>query len=508
MKKPLALIILDGFGERDEVDGNAIKNANTPTIDRFRSNYPFTTLGASGLDVGLPDGQMGNSEVGHLNIGAGRIVYQSYTKIDKSIADGDFFTNKAIVDAVCHAKKENTKLHVYGLLSDGGVHSHINHFYALLKMAKDNGLDQVYIHAVLDGRDVPPRCAEKYINEFEAKAKEMGIGKIATVSGRYYTMDRDNRWDRVQKAYDAYTIGKGYEVSKAIDAVINGYERNENDEFVLPTVVMENNKPVATMDDGDSVISINFRPDRVRQITRALNIKEFDGFEREKLPEIHYLCMTQYDESFPLDIAYPPEKLSNIFGEIIEKNGLKQLRIAETEKYPHVTFFFNGQEESPFKNEDRNLIPSPKVATYDLQPEMSAFEVKEELLKKINSGDYDVIILNLANPDMVGHTGVYEAALKAVETVDGCLNEIVSAILNKDGTVLLTADHGNIEHMFDENKKPITAHTTNPVPFFFLSKESVKLRDGGVLADIAPTMLDLLNIQKPEEMTGKSLIVH
>ncbi len=508
MKKPVALIILDGFGERKEAEANAIINAQTPNIDSYRSQYPFTTLGASGLDVGLPDGQMGNSEVGHMNIGAGRVVYQSYTKIDKAIADGDFYENDSLLSAFVRAKDKNTSVHLLGLLSDGGVHSHIRHFYALLKMAKDNGVNKVFIHAILDGRDVHPRSAEKYINDFENYAKNLGLGQIASVIGRYHAMDRDNRWDRIEKAYRAYVHGQGYGVDKAIDAVAKGYERNENDEFIEATVVQKNGKPIACIEDEDSVIFVNFRPDRARQITRALTDEDFNEFQRELFPKVYFVCMTQYNENYPLAVAFPPEELNNVLGQILEENGKMQLRIAETEKYAHVTFFFNGQNEKPFPHEDRKLVPSPQVPTYDLKPEMSAYEVENNLLARIKEDKYDVIILNLANPDMVGHTGVYKAAIQAVETVDTCLNPIVNEIKNRGGTVIITADHGNVEHMYDENKEPITSHTTNPVPFLLIGDDGIKLKGNGVLSDIAPTILDIMNIKQPEEMTGKSLIIH
>ncbi len=508
MKKPVTLIILDGFGERKETEANAIINARTPNIDSYRGQYPFTTLGASGVDVGLPDGQMGNSEVGHLNIGAGRVVYQSYTKIDKAIADGDFFENDSLLSAFVRSKDKNTSVHLIGLLSDGGVHSHIGHFYALLRMAKDSGVHKVFIHAILDGRDVHPRCAEKYIKDLEAYANSLGVGKIVSVIGRYYAMDRDNRWDRIEKAYRAYVHGEGHRVTMAMDAVTKGYKRKENDEFIEATVVQENGKPIARIQDEDSVIFVNFRPDRARQITRALTDEEFTEFQRELFPKVHFVCMTQYNENYPLAVAFPPEELDHVLGEVLETNGKRQLRIAETEKYAHVTFFFNGQKEIPFPHEDRKLIPSPQVPTYDLKPEMSAYEVENNLLARIKEDKYDVIILNLANPDMVGHTGVYEAAMQAVETVDTCLNPIVNEIKSRGGTVIITADHGNVEHMYDENKEPITSHTTNPVPFLFIGVDGIKLRENGVLSDIAPTILDIMNIKQPEEMTGKSLIIH
>ncbi|MBU3179586.1 2,3-bisphosphoglycerate-independent phosphoglycerate mutase [Clostridium psychrophilum] len=506
-KKPVMLMILDGFGLSSNVEGNAVAAANKPNYERLKSEYPHTKLIASGLEVGLPKGQMGNSEVGHLNIGAGRIIYQALTKITKEIKEGSFFKNPAFNKAIDEAIKANSSIHLLGLLSDGGVHAHIDHLKALLKLAKDKGAKKVYVHAFLDGRDVQPGSALKYIAEIEEYMKEIGLGKIATVSGRYYAMDRDKRWERVQLAYNAMVLSKGEESTSAIDAVKKAMNDNKTDEFVLPTAIMENNKPVASINNNDSVICFNFRPDRAREITRAINDKKFDGFDRESL-NLNYVCTTQYDSSMEnVDVAYAPESYANTLGEYVSKMGKNQLRIAETEKYAHITFFFNGGVEAPNPNEDRALIPSPKVATYDMQPEMSAPEVTKELLKRLATDKYDMIILNYANPDMVGHTGVFEAAKKAIETVDECLGKVVKCVLEKDGTVFITADHGNSEQMIDfSSGKPMTAHTTNLVPFTYVSNHSKELRDGGILADIAPTMLQVMGLDVPSEMTGKSLI--
>jgi len=506
-KKPVMLMILDGFGLSSNVDGNAVFSANKPNYNRLIEKYPSTKLTASGLEVGLPEGQMGNSEVGHLNIGAGRIIYQALTKITKEIKEGDFFKNQAFNKAIDKAIKANSSVHLLGLLSDGGVHSHIDHLKALIKLAKDKGAKKVYVHAFLDGRDVQPGSALKYIAEIEEYMDEIGLGKIATISGRYYAMDRDKRWERVQLAYNAMVLSKGEENVSSIDAVRKAMHDNKTDEFVLPTVIIENNKPIAAIKNNDSVIFFNFRPDRARELTRAINDKEFEGFKRETLT-LNFVCTTQYDISIEnVDVAYTPESYTNTLGEYVSKMGKKQLRIAETEKYAHVTFFFNGGVEAPNVNEDRALIPSPKVATYDLQPEMSAYEVTSELLKRLESDVYDMIILNYANPDMVGHTGVFEAAKKAIETIDECLGKIVDVVLGKDGCVFITADHGNSEQMIDYSSgKPMTAHTTNLVPFTYVSNHSTKLRDNGILADIAPTMLEVMGLAKPLEMTGKSLI--
>lgn len=508
-KKPVMLMILDGFGLSDNIDGNAVLAANKPNYNKIIEKYPHTKLSASGMDVGLPEGQMGNSEVGHLNIGAGRIIYQELTRITKEIKEGELFKNHAFNKAMDKAIEANSSIHFMGLLSDGGVHSHIDHLKALIKMAKDKGAKKVYVHAFLDGRDVQPGSALGYISELEEYMSELGVGKIATVSGRYYAMDRDKRWERVELAYNAMVLSKGEENTSAIEAVKSAYHDNKTDEFVLPTVIMENNKPVAAISNNDSVIFFNFRPDRAREITRALNDKVFDGFERETL-NLNYVCTTQYDISLEnVDVAYAPESYCNTLGEYVSKMGKKQLRIAETEKYAHVTFFFNGGIEAPNTNEDRALIPSPKVATYDLKPEMSAYELTEEVLKKLDADEYDMIILNYANPDMVGHTGVFEAAKKAVETVDECLGRVVDKMLSKDGTVFITADHGNSEQMLDfSSGNPMTAHTTNLVPFAYVSNHGKELKDNGILADIAPTMLEAMGLQVPSEMTGKSLIIN
>ena len=501
MKTPLLLMILDGYGIAPPKENNAIYRAVTPNMDEYLKNYPNTLVSASGMDVGLPDGQMGNSEVGHTNIGAGRIVYQELTRITKSITDGDFFENTVLKSAMESCVKNGTKLHLAGLLSDGGVHSHNTHLYALLKMAKKLGLTDVFVHCLLDGRDVAPNSGADFVKELEEKMAEIGIGKIATVMGRYYAMDRDQRWDRVNLAYNAIANGKGETHTNGYEAVIASYQKEIYDEFVIPTVITSN----ATVDDGDSFIFFNFRPDRAREITRCFVDSEFDGFDREKFSKVNYVCMTQYDATMPnVEVAFKPESLTNTLGEILSKNGLSQLRIAETEKYAHVTFFFNGGEEKVYDREDRALIPSPKVATYDLKPEMSAYEVTEEALKRIDSDVYDVIILNFANCDMVGHTGIMEAAVKAVETVDICSGKIVDKITSLGGTVIITADHGNADCMADEDGGPFTAHTTNKVPFVVIGK-NVTLHEGR-LADIAPTMLELLGIDQPSEMTGKSLI--
>lgn len=502
MNKPLILIIMDGFGIGPD-KGNAIKAAKTPNLDRLFAENPITQIGASGLNVGLPDGQMGNSEVGHTNIGAGRIVYQDLTRITKSIEDGDFFENSALVAAVDNAAKNGKALHLMGLLSDGGVHSHNSHLYALLKLAKQRGCKKVYVHAFLDGRDVPPTSGVDYVAECVAKMKEIGIGEISTVMGRYYAMDRDNRWERVGKAYDAMVFGEGVQASDPVQAVKDSYAAGVTDEFVVPAVCLKN----ATVQPGDSVIFYNFRPDRAREITRTLVDPDFKGFERRNgFFPLNFVCMTQYDATMPnVSVAFGPETLKNTFAEYISGKGLKQLRIAETEKYAHVTFFFNGGVETVYPGEDRVLINSPKVATYDLQPEMSAYLVTDELLKRIESDKYDVIILNYANCDMVGHTGVFEAARAAVEAVDTCVGKVVDAILARGGTALITADHGNAEQMVDADGSPFTAHTTNPVPFCVVGYPC-KLREGGRLADIAPTMLKILGLPQPPEMTGKSII--
>ena len=505
-KGPVMLMILDGFGINEKTDGNAVKLAKTPNIDKLMKKYPNTIMYTSGLKVGLPDGQMGNSEVGHTNIGAGRIVYQELTKITKSIEDGDFFAIPEFIEAIENCKKHNSKLHILGLLSDGGVHSHIRHLYGLLEMAKRRDFEDVYVHCFLDGRDTPPASAEGYITQLEEKMKEKKVGKIASISGRYYAMDRDKRWDRVKKCYDALVRGEGNKATSATIAIEDSYQKEVFDEFVEPTVIYNGEEPIATIDNHDSVIFFNFRPDRAREITRSLVDPEFDGFEVKTL-DLYYVCFTQYDETIPnVQIAFKPEVLVNTFGEYVSKKGLTQLRIAETEKYAHVTFFFNGGEEKQYKGEDRILIPSPKVQTYDLKPEMSAIEVTDKVVEAINSDKYNCIILNYANPDMVGHTGSLEAAIKAIETIDGCVERVVEAMAEKQGVILMTADHGNAEQMIDyKTGEPHTAHTTNPVPLVLIGMQGVKLKEGK-LADLAPTMLDIIGLEKPEEMTGNSLI--
>ncbi|MCI8441539.1 MAG: 2,3-bisphosphoglycerate-independent phosphoglycerate mutase [Provencibacterium sp.] len=503
MKKPLALIILDGFGYNPESHGNAIAAANTPTIDKLREG-PHTLIGASGMDVGLPDGQMGNSEVGHTNIGAGRIVYQELTRITKSIADGDFFQNEALLAAMENCKKGGA-LHLMGLLSDGGVHSHNTHLYGLLELARRSGLKNVYLHCFLDGRDVPPSSGRDYILQLQQKLSETGVGKIATVMGRYYAMDRDNRWERVEKAYAAMVRREGVSAADAAEGVQKSYDEGVTDEFVVPMVV-EGGAAVAS---GDSVVFFNFRPDRAREITRTFVDPAFTGFARpEGVLPLTYICMTQYDATMPnVQVAFKPQSLQNTFGEYISQKGLKQLRIAETEKYAHVTFFFNGGVEAVSPGEDRALIASPKVATYDLKPEMSAYEVTDEVVKRIDSGEYDVIILNYANCDMVGHTGVFDAARAAVEAVDICLGRTLDAILRQGGAALVTADHGNADRMYDTDGSPFTAHTTNPVPLYVVGMEDCRLREGGRLADLAPTLLRMLGLPQPAEMTGTSIIL-
>ena len=501
------LMILDGFGENNHKDGNAVKLANTPNIDKLMKKYPTTKIAASGLAVGLPEGQMGNSEVGHTNIGAGRVVYQELTRITKSIEDGDFFSNEEFINAIENCKKNNSKLHILGLVSDGGVHSHNRHLYGLLEMAKRRDFEDVYVHCFLDGRDTPPASAENYIQELEEKMKEKGVGKIASLSGRFYAMDRDKRWNREQKAYDAMVFGKGETAGTAINAIESSYQKEVFDEFVEPTVIMNGDKPVATIEDGDSVIFFNFRPDRARQITRAIVDPEFNEFETKKM-NLYFVCFTSYDETMPnVHIAFKKEPVKNTLGEVISKNGGKQLRIAETEKYAHVTFFFNGGEEKQYEGEDRILVPSPKVETYDMKPEMSAYEVTEKVVDAINSKKYNCIILNYANPDMVGHTGSLPAAIKAIETIDECVGKVVEAMLAHDGTMLITADHGNCEQMIDyKTGEPHTAHTTNPVPLILVSEnESLKIKEGK-LADLAPTMLEILGIEQPAEMTGESIL--
>ena len=504
MKQPLALIILDGFGCREETKGNAIAAARTPHLDHLMACCPHTRIGASGMDVGLPDGQMGNSEVGHTNIGAGRIVYQELTRITKSFDEGEALGNPALTAAMENARRPGQALHLMGLLSDGGVHSHIRHLYGLMEMARRFAVERVYLHCFMDGRDVPPTSGIEFIAALQQKIKELGLGQIATVSGRYYAMDRDNRWERVKLAYDAIVNGEGNKDPDPVAVMQKSYGAGVTDEFIVPTVVTEG----AGIKAGDSVIFFNFRPDRARELTRALVDPDFAGFEREKgFFPLTYICMTQYDATMPnVEVAYRPESLTNTLGEYLSRLGKTQLRIAETEKYAHVTFFFNGGVEAPYEGEDRVLIPSPKVATYDLQPEMSAYAVTDEAVRRIESGRYDVIILNYANCDMVGHTGVFEAAVKAVEAVDTCLGRLLAALEKAGGRAFLTADHGNADQMADENGAPFTAHTTNPVPFVAIGFGDIKLRSGGRLADIAPTMLQAMGLPQPEEMTGRSLL--
>ncbi|MDR7814492.1 2,3-bisphosphoglycerate-independent phosphoglycerate mutase [Lacrimispora sp.] len=509
-RKPIVLMILDGYGLNDNCDHNAVCEGKTPIMDQLMSQYPFVKGNASGLAVGLPDGQMGNSEVGHLNMGAGRIVYQELTRITKSIEDGDFFEVAEFLQAVENCKKSGSALHMWGLVSDGGVHSHNTHIYGLLELAKRNGLDKVYVHCFLDGRDTPPASGKSFVEALEAKMKEIGIGKVASVMGRYYAMDRDNRWDRVERAYNALAKGEGIHAESAAAGIQASYDKGVNDEFVEPFVVTEDGKPLATVKDGDSVIFFNFRPDRAREITRAFCDDEFKGFPREKRLNLTYVCFTNYDETIKNKlVAFKKESITNTFGEFLAQNNMTQARIAETEKYAHVTFFFNGGVEEPNKGEDRILVPSPKVATYDLQPEMSAPIVCDKLVEAIKSGKYDVIIINFANPDMVGHTGIEDAAIKAIETVDTCVGRTVEAIKETDGILFICADHGNAEQLLDyETGEPFTAHTTNPVPFVLVNADpAYKLREGGCLADIAPTLIELMGLKQPKEMTGKSLLV-
>ena len=507
-KKTTMLMIIDGYGINENEKGNAVKAANTPNLDKLFKTCPTTEVYTSGMNVGLPDGQMGNSEVGHTNIGAGRIVYQQLTRITKSIEDGDFFSIPEFVAAIENCKKNNSKLHIMGLVSDGGVHSHIRHLFGLLEMAKRRDFEDVYVHCFLDGRDTPPASAENYIMQLEEKMREKTVGKIASVSGRYYAMDRDKRWDRIQKTYNAMVNGEGKKSSSATQAIEDSYQKEIFDEFVVPTVICNGDSPVATISENDSVIFFNFRPDRAREITRTLVDTDFNEFETKKNLNLYFVCMTEYDATLPnVNIAFKPEKLVNTFGEYISNKGLTQLRIAETEKYAHVTFFFNGGEEKQYPGEDRILVQSPKVATYDLQPEMSEPEVTEKVVEAINSKKYDAIILNYANSDMVGHTGSMEAAIKALEAVDDGVGKVVEAIRNNEGILLITADHGNSEQMIDYTTgEPHTAHTTNPVPLILVGMENTKLKSGK-LADLAPTMLDIMGLEKPSEMTGESLLI-
>lgn len=508
MKKPTVLLILDGYGERKEKEGNAIALAKTPVMDRLKKEFPYVEGQASGLFVGLPDGQMGNSEVGHMNMGAGRIVYQELTRITKSIQDGDFFENKALKAAVEHCKKEDSALHFMGLVSSGGVHSHIEHIYGLLELAKRAGLKKVYLHAFLDGRDTPPDSGKSFLLAVEKKMQELGVGEIATISGRYYAMDRDKNYDRVEKAYRAMVDGTGEKASSVEEAIDASYAKKVYDEFVLPTVI-EKDGAVHTVSDGDAMIFFNFRPDRAREICHAFCDDDFSFFERGARKNIFFVCFTDYDPTIPnKHVAFEKEEIHNTLGEVVSNLGKNQLRIAETEKYAHVTFFFNGGKEEPYENEDRILVPSPKeVPTYDLKPEMSCYTVTEKLTEAIHSGKYDLVVANFANPDMVGHTGVLPAAIKAIEVVDECMGKVVDAVESMHGNLFILADHGNADIMIDEKTgEPYTAHTTNPVPFILVSEEKHKLREGGCLADVAPTLLELMGIPQPKEMTGKSLL--
>ena len=509
-KKPTVLMILDGYGLRDKTEGNAVALANTPVMDKLMAEYPFVKGNASGMAVGLPEGQMGNSEVGHLNMGAGRIIYQELTKITKAIEDGDFFENQALLAACKNAKENNTALHMMGLVSDGGVHSHNGHIYGLLELAKRQGVEKVYVHCFLDGRDTPPASGKEYVEALEAKMKEIGIGEVASVSGRYYAMDRDNRWDRVERAYNALVKGEGVQAESATAGIQASYDADKTDEFVEPMVIVKDGAPVATVKDGDSVIFFNFRPDRAREITRTFCDDNFEGFDRGERVKTTFVCFTEYDVTIQnKQVAFVKEEITNTFGEFLAAHNMTQARIAETEKYAHVTFFFNGGVEEPNKGEDRILVKSPKVATYDLKPEMSAYEVCDKLVDAIKSDKYDVIVINFANPDMVGHTGVQEAAIKAVETVDECVGKAVEALKEVDGQMFICADHGNAEQLIDyETGAPWTAHTTNPVPFILVNADpKYTLRENGCLADIVPTLIQLMGMEQPAEMTGKSLLV-
>ena len=509
-KKPVVLMILDGYGLNSSTKGNGVALAKTPVMDKLMAEYPYVKGYASGLAVGLPDGQMGNSEVGHLNMGAGRIVYQELTRITKSIEDGDFFENTELLGAIENCKKNNSDLHLYGLLSDGGVHSHITHVFALLELAKRNGIKNVYVHCFMDGRDTAPDSGKDFIAKLYDKMEELGVGEIASVTGRYYAMDRDNRWDRVEKAYRALTLGEGNQAACGKCAIKASYESGKTDEFVEPTVITKDGKPVGVIKDKDSVICFNFRPDRAREITRCFCDDEFTGFDRGSRKDVYYVCFTDYDVTIPNKyVAFKKEKITNTFGEFLAANNMTQARIAETEKYAHVTFFFNGGIEEPNKGEDRILVKSPKVATYDLQPEMSALEVCDKLCEAIRSDKYDVIIINFANPDMVGHTGVIDAVIKAIETVDACVGRAVEAVKEKDGVMFICADHGNAEVLVDENTgEPYTAHTTNPVPFILVNYDNeYTLKENGKLCDIVPTLIDIMGMEKPVEMTGQSLLI-
>ena len=508
MKKPVVLMILDGFGLSEETRGNAIAAARTPVIDGLMKEYPFVKGYASGLAVGLPDGQMGNSEVGHLNMGAGRVVYQDLTRITKSIEDGDFFEKEELLAAIENCKSHGSDLHLYGLMSDGGVHSDIRHLYALLKLCRQKELDRVYIHCFMDGRDTSPTSGIEYIRELIKETETIGVGQIASICGRYYAMDRDNRWERVEKAYRSLVFGEGIQEEDPILAMQHSYDREITDEFIEPVVIEKDGKPLSLIKAYDSIIFFNFRPDRAREISRAFCDPEFAGFERRNgFFNVNFVCMAQYDATMPnVSVAYPPEQLTMTMGEYLAKLGKTQLRIAETQKYAHVTFFFNGGEEKQFEGEDRILIKSPDVPTFDLKPEMSAYEVCDAVCKAIDEDKYDVIILNYANCDMVGHTGIFDAAVKAVEATDECVGRMVDAILAKGGAALITADHGNADKMMEPDGSPFTAHTTNPVPLIAVGVDA-KLAEGGVLADLAPTMLDIMGVPQPAEMTGKSLLI-
>ncbi len=509
-KKTRVLMILDGYGLNDTIKGNAVAEARTPVMDNLMKEYPFVKGNASGMAVGLPDGQMGNSEVGHLNMGAGRIVYQELTRITKEIEDGTFFENPALLDAVNNCKENDSALHFFGLLSDGGVHSHNTHLYGLLELAKRNRLSNVYVHCFLDGRDTPPTSGKDFVAALNREMKKIGIGQVASVMGRYYAMDRDNNYDRVKLAYDAITKGEGLTATDAVEAVQQSYDRDETDEFVKPTVIIENGEPLATIKDKDSVVFFNFRPDRAREITRSFCDDDFTGFDRGQRIDTKFVCFSDYDPTIPnKEVAFPKVAVTNTFGEWLAANNMTQARIAETEKYAHVTFFFNGGVEEPNEGEDRILVNSPKVATYDLKPEMSAYEVCDKLTDAIRSGKYDVIIINFANPDMVGHTGVEEAAIKAVEAVDECVGKAVEAIKEVDGVMFICADHGNAEQLIDyQTEAPFTAHTTNKVPFILVNYDpAYTLREGGCLADIVPTLIETMGMEQPTEMTGKSLLI-
>lgn len=509
-KAPVALIILDGFGCRSEQKGNAVYHAKKPNFDRYWAEFPHSHLLASGEAVGLPEGQMGNSEVGHMNIGAGRVVYQSLTRVNIAIREGEFAQNQTFLDAINHVKEKGTSLHLMGLLSDGGVHSHIDHMFALLKLAADHGLEKVYVHGFLDGRDVGPQTALEYIQATEAKMKEVGAGRFATISGRYYSMDRDKRWERVEKSYRSMVYGEGPAYTSAEDVVKDSYANGIYDEFILPSVMTnEDGTPVATIQDDDAIIFYNFRPDRAIQLASVFTNSDYRAFDRgDKYPKnLHFVCLTHFSETVKGYVAFKPTNLDNTLGEVLSQNGLAQLRIAETEKYPHVTFFLNGGREEPFPGEERILIASPKVATYDLQPEMSAYEVTDALVDQIENDRVDAIILNFANPDMVGHSGMLEPTVKAIEAVDECLGRVVDLILSKGGTAIITADHGNADEVMTLEGNPMTAHTTNPVPLIVTTKNQVTLRNDGILGDLAPTMLELLGLEQPVEMTGKSLII-